>query len=199
MRAGGDLKVPPRRRASRIVAATRAALSGVSVSAWLRRKPSPLLERRQTIFSSSGAFATSGPGGIHLLNGLYDAKLDGVPVLALTGMQHHDLITTHTQQDIELDKLFADVALYSTRVMSPSHTEAVMNIACRTALSYHGVAHVTMPVDIQSEKVDKKDFSERNVPGHSEAARAPRHSLPHNPESPATAGRPSCSCWTPTC
>lgn len=123
--------------------------------------------------------ATSGPGGIHLLNGLYDAKLDGVPVLALTGMQHHDLITTHTQQDVELDKLFADVALYSVRVMSASHTQSVMNIACRTALSHRGVAHVTMPVDIQSEEIKKKDFSERNVPGHTEAVRAPRHSLPH--------------------
>src|SRR5437764_65344 len=54
--------------------------------------------------------ATSGPGGIHLLNGLYDAKLDGVPVLAITGLTFHDLIGTHTQQDVELDKTFIDVA-----------------------------------------------------------------------------------------
>src|SRR5437588_1653148 len=59
--------------------------------------------------------ATSGPGGIHLLNGLYDAKLDGQPVLAITGMAFHDLIGTHQQQDVELDRLFTDVALYSTR------------------------------------------------------------------------------------
>ena len=50
--------------------------------------------------------ATTGPGGIHLLNGLYDAKLDGAPVLAITGLQHHDLIGTYTQQDVALDKLF---------------------------------------------------------------------------------------------
>src|ERR671939_683749 len=61
--------------------------------------------------------ATSGPGGIHLLNGLYDAKLDGQPVLAITGMPYHDLIGTRTQQDVETDKLFSDVALYSTRIM----------------------------------------------------------------------------------
>ena len=54
--------------------------------------------------------ATSGPGGIHLLNGLYDAKLDGQPVLAITGLQFHDLIGTFTQQDVALDKLFMDVA-----------------------------------------------------------------------------------------
>src|SRR6266481_3364714 len=57
--------------------------------------------------------ATSGPGGIHLLNGLYDAKLDGQPVLAITGMPFHDLVGTYTQQDVELDKLFMDVAKYN--------------------------------------------------------------------------------------
>src|SRR6476646_6282640 len=56
--------------------------------------------------------ATSGPGGIHLLNGLYDAKLDGAPVLAITGHHFHDLIDTHAQQDVDLDRVFTDVALY---------------------------------------------------------------------------------------
>jgi pyruvate dehydrogenase (quinone) len=58
--------------------------------------------------------ATSGPGGIHLLNGLYDAKLDSQPVLALTGLQYHDLLNTHGQQDVELDKLFMDACIYNT-------------------------------------------------------------------------------------
>src|SRR5215208_5910811 len=60
--------------------------------------------------------ATSGPGGIHLLNGLYGAKMDWAPVLAVTGMQFHDLVSTHTQQDVELDKLFQDVAVYNARI-----------------------------------------------------------------------------------
>src|SRR3954463_10638507 len=63
--------------------------------------------------------ATSGPGGIHLLNGLYDAKLDGQPVLAITGHHFHDLIDTHAQQDVDLDRVFMDVAFYTTRVMGP--------------------------------------------------------------------------------
>src|SRR5947199_8983752 len=63
---------------------------------------------------------TSGPGGIHLLNGLYDAKLDGQPVLALTGMHYHDLIDTLAQQDIELDKLLEDVMAFNQRVMGPA-------------------------------------------------------------------------------
>src|SRR5918912_1346716 len=53
--------------------------------------------------------ATSGPGGIHLLNGLYDAKLDNQPVLAITGHTFHDLIGSHYQQDVDLVKVFADV------------------------------------------------------------------------------------------
>ena len=109
--------------------------------------------------------ATSGPGGIHLLNGLYDAKLDGQPVLALTGLQYHDLINTHTQQDVELDKLFIDVAAYNARIMGTTHVENVADLACRTALSYHAVAHITFPVDFQSQPVEKKG-SKRNILHH---------------------------------
>src|SRR3954465_11774245 len=75
--------------------------------------------------------ATSGPGGIPLLNGLYDAKLDGQPVLAITGLAYHDLINTHTQQDVELDKLFIDVSVYDCRIMGPAHVESVADLACR--------------------------------------------------------------------
>jgi pyruvate dehydrogenase (quinone)/pyruvate oxidase len=110
--------------------------------------------------------ATSGPGGIHLLNGLYDAKLDGQPVLAITGLQYHDLIHTFTQQDIELDKLFMDVAIYNSRVMGASHMENVADLACRSAISQRGVAHITVPVDIQNSEVRRGDVSPRNVPHH---------------------------------
>jgi pyruvate dehydrogenase (quinone) len=111
--------------------------------------------------------ATSGPGGIHLLNGLYDAKLDSAPVLAITGMQFHDLIGTHTQQDVELDKLFIDCCVYNERVMGPTHVENVVDLACRTALAYRGVAHICIPVDFQDMEVKDKQRSKRNVAGHS--------------------------------
>src|SRR6184192_3547216 len=90
--------------------------------------------------------ATSGPGGIHLLNGLYDAKLDGQPVLAITGHHFHDLIDTKAQQDVDLDRLFMDVAVYTTRAMGPYHLDNVAHLACRAALSKHGVAHINIPV-----------------------------------------------------
>jgi pyruvate dehydrogenase (quinone)/pyruvate oxidase len=110
--------------------------------------------------------ATSGPGGIHLLNGLYDAKMDGAPVLAITGLQFSDLIGTLTQQDVALDKLFIDVAAFNERVMSPTHVEPLAELACRTALTYRKVAHLTLPVDVQEKEVHKRDGSKRNVPHH---------------------------------
>jgi pyruvate dehydrogenase (quinone)/pyruvate oxidase len=110
--------------------------------------------------------ATSGPGGVHLLNGLYDAKADGQPVLAITGMQFHDLVSTFTQQDVELDKLFMDVAVYSARIMGPAHTENITELACRAAVSRSGVAHVTIPIDIQSALLSRAMRSARNVPRH---------------------------------
>lgn len=110
--------------------------------------------------------ATSGPGGIHLLNGLYDAKLDGQPVLAITGLQFHDLIGTHTQQDVELDKLFMDVSVYNQRIMGPAHVENLVDLACRTALSRRGVAHLTMPVDVQTMPSDGAPRSARNKYKH---------------------------------
>ena len=109
--------------------------------------------------------ATSGPGGIHLLNGLYDAKLDGQPVLAITGHHYHDLIDTHAQQDVSLDRLFMDVAVYNTRVMGPAHVEPVAHLACRTALSRRGVAHINFPVDLQEQQSGEP--SKRNIAGHS--------------------------------
>jgi pyruvate dehydrogenase (quinone)/pyruvate oxidase len=109
--------------------------------------------------------ATSGPGGIHLLNGLYDAKLDGQPVLAITGMPYHDLIGTFTQQDVELDKLFMDVAKYNARVMGPTHVENIAHLACRTALLYRGVSHISFPVDLQEREI-KGERSKRNIAHH---------------------------------
>src|SRR6266704_6007787 len=117
--------------------------------------------------------ATSGPGGIHLLNGLYDAKLDHQPVLAITGLQFHDLIGTHTQQDVALDKLFMDVCVYNERIMGPNHVENVVDLACRTALAYRGVSHITVPVDFQEQEAKKTTRSKRNIPHHSSDKYAP--------------------------
>jgi len=122
---------------------------------------------------------TSGPGGIHLLNGLYDAKLDGQPVLAITGHHYHDLIDTHAQQDVDLDRVFMDVAVYNTRAMGPHHLDNVAHLACRAALSRRGVAHINIPTDIQSMSVRKAERSPRDViPEHNTSILASRAGLP---------------------
>ena len=123
--------------------------------------------------------ATSGPGGIHLLNGLYDAKMDGQPVLAITGMAYHDLIGTHGQQDVEMDKLYMDVAVYNERVMGPAHVETITEIACRKAETFRGVAHITFPKDTQSMPYDPKEQkSPCNSPHHVSMVRATASGVP---------------------
>ena len=125
--------------------------------------------------------ATSGPGGIHLLNGLYDAKCDLQPVLAITGHTFHDLIGTHHQQDVDLDKLFIDVAVYNQRVMGPAHVNNVVDEAIKTALDRRGVAHLTIPKDIQDWTADEAERSKANVPKHSADLYAAAFPLPPQP------------------
>jgi pyruvate dehydrogenase (quinone) len=112
--------------------------------------------------------ATSGPGGIHFLNGLYDAAMDGQPVIAITGHTFHDLIGTRQQQDVDLARLCADVAVYSERISSPAHVENAVDEAVRLALARRGVACLTIPSDTQSVGASDKERSKRNVPGHSD-------------------------------
>jgi len=102
--------------------------------------------------------ATSGPGGIHLLNGLYDAKLDHAPVLAITGLQETSVLGTGYQQEVALDHLFEDVTEYNTVITNPSQLPGVVDIAIRTALARRGVAHLTMPNDVQVADAELDPF-----------------------------------------
>src|ERR1051325_8333041 len=122
--------------------------------------------------------ATSGPGGIHLLNGLYDAKCDGQPVLAITGHTFHDLIGTNYQQDVDLDKLFMDVAVYHQRVGGPAHVTNVVDEAVKPALARRGVSHLTSPKDIQEWTSDDAERSSANIPRHSADLYAAARPLP---------------------
>ncbi|MGH7664017.1 MAG: thiamine pyrophosphate-dependent enzyme [Gemmatimonadaceae bacterium] len=122
--------------------------------------------------------ATSGPGAIHLLNGLYDAKLDGAPVLAITGQTYHDLLGTHYQQEVDLLSLFKDVAVYNQQIMSAGHAESLVDGACRGALSAKGVAHLTCPVDLQEQELAKDEPSEKKVAGHTSSVWSPPIAVP---------------------
>ncbi|NUR85641.1 MAG: pyruvate oxidase, partial [Nonomuraea sp.] len=98
--------------------------------------------------------ATSGPGGIHLLNGLYDAKLDHAPVLAITGMQETSVLGTGYQQEVHLDRLYEDVAEYNMMITNPVQLPSLVDIAIHTALARRGVAHLTLPNDLQVAPAD---------------------------------------------
>ncbi len=111
--------------------------------------------------------ATSGPGAIHLLNGLYDAKLDHVPVLALTGMQETSVLGTRYQQEVHLDRLYQDVACYNLMVTNPQQVPAVVDLAIRNALAKKGVAHLSFPNDIQVAPAEHDPYR------HVAPARAP--------------------------
>ncbi|MDQ4073901.1 MAG: thiamine pyrophosphate-binding protein [Thermoproteota archaeon] len=109
--------------------------------------------------------ATSGPGAIHLLNGLYDAKLDSAPVIAITGRTYSDLMGSGYQQDVNQLQLFADVAVYNNMIVAPEQAEMAVDIACRTALSHKAVSHLTVPIDIQEKKLEG-NYSRHKVAGH---------------------------------
>jgi pyruvate dehydrogenase (quinone)/pyruvate oxidase len=107
--------------------------------------------------------ATSGPGGVHLLNGLYDAKADQKPVLAITGQTYSDLIGSRYQQELAMTQLYQDVAAYNVQVSSAEHAHLATDWACRTAYAKQAVAHLNIPVDVQEWEF-KGQFSKKHVP-----------------------------------
>src|ERR671928_1553443 len=109
--------------------------------------------------------ATSGPGAIHLLNGLYDAKADNTPVIAITGSTYSDLMNSSYQQDVNLIQIYSDVTVYNSMIEVPEQAEMAVDIACRTALAQRGVSHLTIPIDVQEKKLSGK-YSKHKVPGH---------------------------------
>lgn len=96
---------------------------------------------------------TAGPGAVHLLNGLYDAKLDHAPVMAITGQVETHLLGTDYHQEIDLYTLFKDVAAFNQTIVNPEQLpDAVVN-ACQAALSQGTVAHLSLPIDVAGQDV----------------------------------------------
>ncbi len=123
--------------------------------------------------------ATSGPGAIHLMNGLYDAKLDHAPVLAITGMQATNVLGTHYQQEVHLDRLYQDLAAYNLMVTNPQQLPGVVDLAVRNALAKRTVAHLTFPNDLQVAPVTEDPY-EHVGPGGAPAS-MPTLAIPQLP------------------
>ena len=96
---------------------------------------------------------TVGPGAIHLLNGLYDAKMDHAPVLAITGQVPRSEIGSDYHQEVNLDRLFDDVCVYNQTVMSSCQMPRLGVLAAQSALAHPGVAHLSIPSDVGPDKI----------------------------------------------
>ena len=97
--------------------------------------------------------ATSGPGAIHLLNGLYDAKNDHTPVLAITGQTATSALGSEYQQEVDLPSLYKDVASeYSATVVAPAQARHCIDRAVRAAIAARTVTALFFPKDLQEEK-----------------------------------------------
>lgn len=108
--------------------------------------------------------ATSGPGAIHLLNGLYDAKLDHQPVVAIVGQSARTALGGNYQQEVDLQNLFKDVASeYVQTVMVPGSMRHVIDRAIRIALSERTVTCVIVPKDLQLEEAEDKEPHKHNT------------------------------------
>lgn len=102
---------------------------------------------------------TAGPGAIHLLNGLYDAKRDHAPVLAITGQVETTQLGHHYHQEVDQDALFRDVAIYSRTVVTAAQAPRMFADAVQAAISGRGVAHIALPSDVAA--MDTRDDAHR--------------------------------------
>lgn len=109
--------------------------------------------------------ATSGPGAIHLLNGLYDAKLDHQPVVAIVGQTNLTALGGDYQQEVDLPALFNDVASYVQMVGAPQQIPAVVDRAFRVALSQRTVTALIVPADVQEMEYAPPEHEFKMVPG----------------------------------
>ena len=101
---------------------------------------------------------TVGPGALHLLNGLYDAKRDRAPVLAITGQVPESEYGSSFFQEVDLERVFGDVAVYNQTIRSVEQFERLAHAAVQTAIEQRGVAHLSIPVDLISQRLPKSNF-----------------------------------------
>ena len=126
--------------------------------------------------------ATSGPGAIHLLNGLYDARLDHQPVLAIVGQQARAALGGHYQQETDLENLFKDVAgAFVQQASTPAQVRHLIDRAMRIAKSDRKVTAIIMPNDLQEEPAVEMP-PQKHGTVHSGIGAPTLHSLPDEAE-----------------
>ncbi|MCM6793387.1 thiamine pyrophosphate-dependent enzyme [Pediococcus pentosaceus] len=99
-------------------------------------------------------FGSAGPGATHLFNGLYDAKMDHAPVLALVGQSSTEVMNTNFFQEMNQDPMFVDVAVFHKQVVSANQIPYVVDEAIRAAYAQKGPAVVIIPDDLSGQEID---------------------------------------------
>lgn len=122
-------------------------------------------------------FATSGPGAIHLLNGLYDAKMDHMPVVAIVGQSKRSALGSDFQQEVDLQSLYKDVAAYVETIASPIQVRHVIDRAFRIAAAERTVTCIIVPNDVQELAAVESPPRENGVV-YSGVGYAVAHSMP---------------------
>jgi pyruvate dehydrogenase (quinone) len=107
---------------------------------------------------------TNGPGAVHLMNGLYDAAMEGASVLAITGVVPHDLMGTRFIQEVDTLAMLKDIAVYSQLITGPVHAQTVVDLACRGALTTPGLSHLAIATDTQMMLLSEDKHSKKG--GH---------------------------------
>ena len=130
---------------------------------------------------------TTGPGAVHLMNGIYDAAMEGAPVLAITGSVNHDLTGTSFTQEVNTLALMKDATVYNQLITGPQHARTVVDLACRIAATTPGVSHLTLAKDTQnlSAERDKPSKEGESLDGSSKLT--PRIEIPDDDELNAAA------------
>jgi pyruvate dehydrogenase (quinone) len=125
--------------------------------------------------------ATSGPGAIHLLNGLYDAKLDHQPVLAIVGQQARTALGSSYQQEVDLKTLFTDVSAFVETAVEAAQVRHLIDRAMRTALARRAPTALILPTDVQDEEAVDEPPHEHGT-AHSSAGWSPPRVVPRDAE-----------------
>jgi thiamine pyrophosphate-dependent acetolactate synthase large subunit-like protein len=126
--------------------------------------------------------ATTGPGAVHLLNGLYDAAMEGASVLAITGIINHDLLGTQFTQEVDTIKMLQDVAIYNQTITGAQHALTVVDLACRNALTVPGVAHIAISTDTQMKPLAEDKASKKAGHLTGSSTFLPRRDVPDGDE-----------------
>lgn len=122
----------------------------------------------------SACIATSGPGAVHLMNGIYDAAMEGAPVIAITGAVFHDLVGTSFTQEVDTVALMENATVYNKMISGPRQALTIVDLACRAALTTPGVAHLTISKDTQQKPLSEDKTSKGSDNLHGSANYQPR-------------------------